>query len=99
LPTGIGTCRTFRASSLLATKSVTFVFHLQRGAREHAIAMSFSGASRQKQDEWTRGSRTGILVLIFMCCLYNVDVIKSAKGAYLEISSSSKHVGVALTVG
>ena len=26
-----------------------------------------------------------------VCCLYSVNVIKSAKGAYLEISSSSKH--------
>jgi hypothetical protein len=27
----------------------------------------------------------------FVCCLYSVDVIKSAKGAYLEISSASNH--------
>jgi hypothetical protein len=30
----------------------------------------------------------------FVCCLYSVDVIKSAKGAYLEISSSSKRADV-----
>jgi hypothetical protein len=33
----------------------------------------------------------GVLGLFFVCCLYSVDVIKSAKGAYLEVSSSSKH--------
>jgi hypothetical protein len=33
----------------------------------------------------------GFLGLFFVCCLYSVGVIKSAKGAYLEISSSSKH--------
>jgi hypothetical protein len=37
------------------------------------------------------GKMRGVLGLFFVCCLYSVDVIKSAKGAYLEISSSSKH--------
>jgi hypothetical protein len=37
------------------------------------------------------GLRVVVLGLFFVCCLYSVDVIKSAKGAYLEISSSSKH--------
>ena len=44
---------------------------------------------------WTRaaGAPQGeVGGLFFVCCLYSVDVIKSAKGAYLEISSSSKHI-------
>jgi hypothetical protein len=46
---------------------------------------------RSRSASGRRSRRLGFLGLFFMCCLYSVDVIKSAKGAYLEISSSSKH--------
>jgi hypothetical protein len=36
------------------------------------------------------GAEWEVLGLFFVCCLYSADVKKSSKGAYLEMSSSSK---------
>jgi hypothetical protein len=64
--------------------------HLHRPA-SHASPVRASCppcACPRVRGDWTGG---GVLGLFFVCCLYSVGVIKSAKGAYLDISSSSKH--------
>ena len=58
--------------------------HLPGSLHERPVEAS-GGSSRQRDEQ------RGVGVVFFVRCLYSVDVIKSAKGAYLEISSSSKH--------
>ena len=36
-------------------------------------------------------NEVGRVVRFFVCCLHSVDVMQTAKGAYLEEISSSKH--------
>ena len=55
------------------------------------FAMHHIHASRSGRRPRPHSAPRGVLGLFFVCCLYSVDVIKSAKGAYLEISASSKH--------
>ena len=58
--------------------------HFRRGAAQELLNQPDKAAL-----SYTHGLQ--VLRGLFLICLYSVDLMQTAKGAYLEIISSSKH--------